>query len=349
MKRLPARVCSLALLLLAACTGPAPDVRPTLATDPVSHDPDDPAIWVNPADPARSLIIGTNKVPAPAGALVVFGLDGRTRQTISGLDRPNNVDVEYSLLLPGGPIDIAVTTERLQRRLRIYKITPEGLTDITGATAVFEGQPGEAAAPMGIALYRRSRDGSVFAVVSRKTGPRDGYLWQYDLQHEGNGRVKAVKVREFGRFSGTGEIEAIAVDDALGYIYYADEGDGIHKYYADPDHPDAARELIWFGREGYRGDREGLAVYARPDNTGYLISTDQVPGNSRYFVYARDGDQSRPLRIFTAGVDDTDGIEATAAPLGPRFPNGLFIAMNSGPRNFLIYKWEDIQALLPPR
>jgi 3-phytase len=336
------------LLLLIGCTrsGPPSDVRPALATDPVSADPDDPAIWVNPADPARSLLLGTNKSPAPRGALVVFGLDGKTRQTVGGLDRPNNVDVEYGLLLPGGPLDIAVVTERYRRRLRVFKITAEGLADITGATAVFEGQPGESGEPMGIALYRRSRDGSVLAVVSRKTGPRDGYLWQYDLQHDGAGKVKAVWVREFGRYSGAGEIEAVAVDDALGYVYYADEGDGIHKYYADPDHPDAARELAWFGRQGYQGDREGLALYGRPDNTGYLLSTDQLVGNSRYFIYPRDGDQSRPLRVFTGGADATDGADATAAALGPQFPNGLFLVMNSGPKNFLVYKWEDIQALL---
>jgi 3-phytase len=340
---------ALIVFVLAACSPkPAPDVRATLATDPVPQDPDDPAIWVNPADPAASLIIGTNKVAAPQGSLVVFGLDGKIRQTISGLDRPNNVDVEYGLLLAGGPIDIAVATERHQRRLRIYKITAAGLEDITspGGTNVFEGQTGETGEPMGIALYRRPRDSSIFAIVARKTGPRDGYLWQYDLQSDGAGKVKAVKVREFGRFSGGTEIEAIAVDDALGYVYYADEGDGIHKYYADPDHPDAAREAAWFGREGFQGDREGIALYARPDNTGYLICTDQLPGNSRYFVYPRDGDQSKPLRIFTGGADDTDGADATAAHLGPRFPNGLFIVMNSGPRNFLIYRWEDIQALL---
>src|SRR5262249_31856275 len=112
----------LASLLLGCSRSPAPppsDVRPTIATQPVGQDPDDPAIWVNPPDATRSLILGTNKVAAPNGALVVFGLDGKIRQTIAGLDRPNNVDVEYSLLLPGGPVDIAVATERLQRRLRI--------------------------------------------------------------------------------------------------------------------------------------------------------------------------------------------------------------------------------------
>ena len=43
----------------------------------MTDDPDDPAIWVHPTDPARSLIIGTNKVKAPTGAVVVFGLDGK--------------------------------------------------------------------------------------------------------------------------------------------------------------------------------------------------------------------------------------------------------------------------------
>ena len=35
------------------------------------------------------------KVAAPAGAIVAFGLDGQIRQVISGIDRPNNIDVEY--------------------------------------------------------------------------------------------------------------------------------------------------------------------------------------------------------------------------------------------------------------
>jgi len=343
-----------ACVLLAACArGPSNvDVRAAAATEQVAQDPDDPAIWVNPANPAGSLILGTNKVPAPAGALVVFDLEGKTRQAIAGLDRPNNVDVQQGLLMPGGPIDIAVVTERLRRRLRVYKITADGLTEISsgGGVPVFEGQPGEQGAPMGVALYRRSRDLSVFAVVSRKTGPREGYLWQYELLDDGSGKVKGLKVRELGRFSGVGEIEAVAVDDALGYIYYADEGDGIHKYYADPDLPDAAGELAHFGREGFQGDREGIGIYARPDGTGYIICTEQIPGNSRYHVHRREGAPGRPhdhserVKVFSGGADETDGIEVTAAGLGPRFPNGLMAAMNSRGRNFLIYRWEDVGA-----
>jgi 3-phytase len=31
---------------------------------------------------------------------------------------------------------------------------------------------------MGIALYRRPRDGAVFAIVGRKTGPRQDHLYR---------------------------------------------------------------------------------------------------------------------------------------------------------------------------
>jgi 3-phytase len=34
-------------------------IQPVFITDTVAHDTDDPAIWINPADPAQSLIIGT--------------------------------------------------------------------------------------------------------------------------------------------------------------------------------------------------------------------------------------------------------------------------------------------------
>jgi 3-phytase len=339
------------LLLAAACSTPDSDpaIKHVLETAPVAEDPDDPAIWIHPSDPGRSLILGTNKTPAPGGALVVFGMDGKARQTVSGIDRPNNVDVEYGLLLDSHPTDIAVLTERLQRRLRVFRIAADGsgLTDI-GGPPVFEGQQGEQAAPMGVALYRRPRDGAIFAIVGRKEGPRQGYLWQYRLEDDGTGKVKATKVRGFGAFSGDGEIEAIAVDDALGYVYYADEGDGIHKWHADPDHPDAARELAHFGRTGFREDREGIAIYARADGTGYIVCTDQIDGNSRYLLFRREGAPGNPhdhdevVKVVAGGADSTDGIEVTSASLGPRFPNGALIAMNAGARNFLIYSWGDI-------
>ena len=338
--------------LIALAYAPPGEVRPAFATDPVGEDPDDPAIWLHPSHPERSLILATDKTAAPAGAVYVFGLDGKVRQKVAGLDRPNNIDVEYGLRLGGRPVDIAVATERYQRRLRVFRIDPEEgrIADVSSSAnlATFAGETGEAGAPMGIALYKRPRDGAVFAVVSPKTGPRKGYLAQYRLEDDGAGRVRSTLVRRFGSFSGAGEIEAVAVDDALGFIYYADEGNGIHKYHADPDHPEAARELAHFGQAGFHGDREGIALYTRRDGTGYLVCTDQVQGNSRYNIYRREGAPGRPhdhsqlLGSVSGGADSTDGLEITPANLGPRFPNGMMVAMNSAPRNFLVFRWDDV-------
>ena len=64
---------TLALMLLAgACTtdnvvaSPVPAFRETVGMGMTGDAADDPAIWVNPNDPAKSLILGTNKDEAEA-------------------------------------------------------------------------------------------------------------------------------------------------------------------------------------------------------------------------------------------------------------------------------------------
>jgi 3-phytase len=332
-------------------------VRPVLETAPVSADADDPAVWIQPSDPAQSLILGTDKI-AGKGGLYVFGRDGAVRQVISPLDRPNNVDVEYGMALGGSHVDIAVVTERKQHRLRVYRITGEEtpLVDVSagGGIRVLEDAEGEASEPMGIALYKRHTDGAVFAIVAPKTGGETNYLAQYRLMDDGHGRVTGTFVRRFGNFSRIGAgpddiggIEALVVDAELGYVYAADERFGIRKYHADPDHPDAARELAVIGREGYAADREGLGIYRMPGGTGFIVSVDQLPAGTRLRFYRREGtpgnphDHSEVVREVTTASDSTDGLEVVSTPL-PGFPRGLAVLMNSAGRNFHVYRWEDL-------
>ena len=347
------------------CDRPAPSVRalPTVSpagqTATVPNDPDDPAIWIHPADPSKSLILGTDKVES-TGGLYVFGLDGQRRQSITPLDRPNNVDVEYGFPAGSGPTDIAVVTERMQHRLRVFAIPADGgaLTDLAPAgLPVLGGERGEASEPMGIALYKRPRDGAVFAIVAPKTGGSNDYLWQYRLEADRTAGVRAVLARRFGSFSRfgagpdeIGEIEAVVVDDALGYVYYSDERYAIRKYHADPDHPEAGRELAVIGVDGYAGDREGLAIYPTGEGTGFLVSGDQVDGGTRVRLYKREGAPGNPhdqpaIRTVLTVSDGTDGLEVTPRAL-PGFPQGMLVMMNSGPRNFLLYDWRAV--LAPP-
>ena len=90
-----------------------------------------------------------------------------------------------------------------------------------------------------------------------------------------------------------------------------------------------------------RGDRHLDA----PDGTGFIVSVEQLAGNSVFHVYRREGepdrphDHSRELFAFTAGADETDGIDVTSTPLGSEFSNGLVVAMNSAAKNFLLVPW----------
>lgn len=362
---------ALLLILAAACgageavpqppVAPAP-LAPTRTTEAVTDDPDDPAIWIHPTDPSRSLIVGTNKVAAPRGAVVVFGLDGKIRQTIAGIDRPNNVDIKQGVRFGDRVIDLALVTERLQHRLRVFAIAPDGsgLSEI-GVVPVLSGEVGDRSEPMGISLYKRPSDGALFAIVAPKLGGATDYLWQYRIEADRKAGVKGTLVRRFGNFSEkgaapgeAGEIEAIVVDDALGYVYFSDEAYGIRKWHADPDHADAGRELAVFGLTGYQLDREGLALYTHADGTGYLVSTDQIPNGTVFKLYRREGEPGQPhthvvVQEVTTTADQTDGIEVFSGAL-PGFPEGLLVAMNSGPKNFALFDWAIVtKSLRAPR
>ena len=326
-----------------------PEVRPVVRTAPLPDDADDPAIWTHPRDLRLSLILGTNKARAPRGAIGVFDLSGRMLQRIDGIDQPNNIDVAYGFVLGRARIDIAAATERYASRLRIFRIDPArrrlvDITDLDGAR-VFAGESGERAMPMGIALYQAGR-GEVHAIVSRKSGPKQGYLHQYRLVPTRGGRVGVQFVRAFGAFSGEGEIEAVCVDSELGYVYYADEGVGIRKYLADPRSPE--REIALFATE-YEGDQEGIAIYAPPNGAGYLLCTEQIEGGSKLHIYPRFGVQRKPILTLRTGADETDGLDASAHNFGAPFEKGLVVAMNSEGRNFWLYRWADIEQALANR
>lgn len=322
----------------------APPVTPRVVTTPARHDTDDPAIWINRANPADSLILGTDK--DADGALLVYGLDGveQVDRTVRGILRPNNVDLAYDIPLGTGRVDVAVLTERLAQRLRVYSV-PDMIAVDGGGIPVFEGERARDA--MGVALYRRPRDGALFAMVSRSDAfaPSAGYLHQYRLVDDGAGTLRGIFVRAFGTWSGRKEIEAIAVDTELGYVYYSDETYGIRKYAADPAADDADDPLAEFGTTGFTRDHEGISIYPTGPGTGYIIVSDQQADTFRFFP--REGTPDNPhdhplLAEVRLSTDESDGHDVTATVL-PGFPGGLFVAMSTD-RTFQYYAWDDIVA-----
>ena len=329
--------------LFTAC-GSKPQISPNaltpkVITQPAKHDTDDPAIWVNENNPAESLIIGTDK--NEDGALYVYDLEGNIIEdkVVRGLKRPNNVDVEKFEFENGDSIHIAVTTERLTHKIRIFSVPDMKPVD-NGGIEVFVGETERS--PMGVALYKRESDDAFFAIVGRKFGPSDEYLWQYRLTGNSDGTISGQKIRAFGKFSGKKEIEAIAADNEYGYVYYSDEKFGVRKYHADPDKGN--EELALFGTTGFASDHEGISIYKTNVGSGYILVSDQQANKFR--IYNRIGPKRNPhnhklIKVVDVSTMESDGSEVTNASLGPLFPQGLFVAMSEG-KTFHLYRWDDI-------
>ncbi len=334
----------LALILLgffSGCSTPSKIesvLQPLVVTDTVFGDTDDPAIWINYANLDSSLVLGTDKHKSKGG-VYVFNLNGKidTNRSRLQLKRVNNVDIAYGFNLNKTKVDIAVATERDEQSIRVFALPSMQIID-DGGIKVFEDD--SLNLPMGIALYKRERDGNVFAIVGRKEGPLSGYLYQYLLYDSANA-VKAKLVRKFGTYSGKKEIESIAVDHQLGYVYYSDEQVGIRKYHADPDSADV--QLAIFGSNEFKEDNEGISIFSTSDKEGYILVSDQSA--NKFNVYARQGSSTNPhehqlIKRIPFSTNNSDGSDVTSVEL-LGFKGGLFVAMSDN-KTFQFYSWQQI-------
>ncbi|MDG3582588.1 phytase [Galbibacter pacificus] len=312
-----------------------PIITPDVITEKVKHDTDDPAIWVNKKDPSKSIVFGTDK--DTDGAIYAFDLEGKIieNKTIRDLKRPNNVDIRYGFKLNDSvTTDILAFTEREKQQIRLFSVPDMKPLDNGGFDVFEDATAQDQNLPMGISLYH-SPEGKMYAIVGRKSGPLDGYLYQYELLADSTG-VKTKLVREFGAFSGKKEIEAIAVDDEEGIVYYSDEGKCIRKYYADPSKGN--KELACFGGEFFVDDIEGIAVANNVHSTDYIIVSNQQKNSFNIF----NKSTLEFVKELNLTTKETDGCEVVTEPLNSVFRNGLFVAMNTE-KNFFFF---DIGKLL---
>lgn len=344
MKKINKIIVAVGIVFMFSCSNKLAPIRkdglkPTIVTQALPHDTDDPAIWINPNDATKSIIIGTDK--DTDGGLYAFNLNGKIIAKSEVLRRPNNVDIAYGLVIDGKKVDFAVTTERENNKIRIFSL-PDLKPIDNGGISVFDGELQRD--PMGVALYTRPSDNAIFAIVGRKSGPSETYLWQYQLTDVGNGKVGANVVRKFGNFSGKKEIEAIAVDNELGVVYYCDEQFGIRKYKANPVLNDNT-ELALFGQNDFKSDNEGIAIYKATATTGYILVSNQQANT--FMVYPREGASGNAneyplLAEVPTSTIECDGADVTSLNLGGAFRNGMFVAMSNG-MTFHFYNWEDFQ------
>ncbi|WP_158296493.1 phytase [Nocardioides albidus] len=323
------RACLLALVLIVVCLPPSaraaiPEPVPSAdETAPVAtggDSADDPAIWVHPTDPARSLVIANNK----RGALESYDLDGNRVQRITDPEVTfwGNVDVRQGVTIGGVVQDVVAV---YHRGLQLYRVDPATMlmTRINEGTAI-------ASAGEGLCLYD-SPSGRVYAVLIAISGQ----LRQFEIRDvDGDGLLDGTLVRQFAVGS---EAEGCVADDDTGALYVSEENVALWEYDAEPTGGATRTAVDTIGAGDLVNDLEGVTLVDLPDGGGYVIVSVQnaADPNNSYFV-AYDRLTHAQVRTFRVGVgtesddcDRTDGITALYGDLGPSYPSGLFVCQDN--------------------
>lgn len=303
---------------------------------------DDPAIWVHPTDPARSLLLGTDK----KSGIAVYDLSGHQIQFLpAGL--PNNIDLRQNVTIGSWTGDIAVSSDRADNGVTVFSVDESGVALLGSFPVDLE--------PYGICIGNVGSvaDKTLVVFVTYKTGLAKGY--QIDEINTG------VRASELDTVAFSSQLEGCVHEDKTNTLYIGEEATGIwqlktapEKLFGTPVAIDRVDSLT-----GLVADVEGVALY---DDGRYRYLVVSSQGNDSYAVY----DAAAPF-IFRGrfrvgagavidGAQETDGLEANATPMGDVFPAGILVVQDGfngpygSPQNFKIIDWRDIaKALDLPR
>lgn len=304
------------------------ETTPVKTTDDAA---DDMCVWIHPTDVEKSTIIGTNKKQG----LCVYNLKGELLYNYL-VGKVNNVDVRDGFDYKGEKISVVTASNRSNNTITVHKVNNDGtLEDL-----VQEPIKSNLAEIYGLCMYQTSNETFVF--LSGKSGGVEKW------------KLVATEFGVVGELLTTIQIgsqtEGMVADDVFGFVYIAEEDVALWKYNAD----DLTKERVLVAKTdevNLKDDFEGVTIYKKSKDTGYLILSSQ--GNNSYAVFDRVSNQY--IKSFTIeegnidGTNDTDGIDVTSVSFS-NFPKGFFIAQDGqnkdadviSNQNFKIVDFKDV-------
>lgn len=291
-------------------------LSPTLETAAVSYRGDaidDPAIWQHPTDPAKSLILATDK----RAGLAVYNMQGAQQQFLA-VGRVNNVDLRYGFHYQGQSMALAAASTRADNGIQLFGISADGkvstLTRIqTGLTDIY-----------GLCMYQPAGTQQFYVFANSK----DGTVAQYQISASAKGAsgklVRSLKVPS--------QPEGCVADDGQHQLFVGEEDVGIWRFDARASASTQGEFIIKADGTMLVADVEGLAFW--PGKQPYLLVSSQ--GNDSYVLYKATAPYEAVLRfrirlnpdLAIDGSSETDGLELTTLNLGPGFEQGAILVQD---------------------
>ncbi len=300
---------------------------------------DDPAVWINSENPAKSVIFGTDK----KGGLASYNLSGEELHYFK-TGNMNNCDLRCNFKLNGDSIDVLAASNRTSHSLSLYRIRENGMLDSIHSRIITSQMEDEV---YGLCMYKSKASGKFYVFMNSKAGEVE--QWElFDTQN----RLDARLVRSFNLGTQT---EGMVADDETGIFYIGHEVAGIWKFDAELTGSTEGQFIENSSEENpnIKYDIEGLAIYDSGNGKGYLVASSQ--GNYSFAVFERQGNNKYlgSFRIVDGkidGVEETDGIEITSVPLSG-FPKGLLVVQDGynddgkkkKSQNFKLVDWENVE------
>lgn len=290
---------------------------------------DDPALWIHPVNPERSLILGTQKKQG----LYSYDLDGNIKQFLPA-GRLNNVDIRQNVSIQGQPMDVVAATNRSNNSISVFRVDSAGeitpWAELRVDVSAFPEVYGFCMGQVGTEL--------IFVLTGKDA---DAEIYRLDINNQAIRKVRTLTIPS--------QSEGCVVNDVTGDVYIGEEAAGVWRFnYLQP----VKRELIIrVDGEKLVADVEGLALI-RHQGRDFLMVSSQ--GNSEFPIYDLNNNQHiTSVKVVKNDrfdrVSGTDGIDVNQGLKTTAYPAGVFLTQddkNTNPKANQNFKVVSLKPIL---
>ncbi|MCY7296310.1 phytase [Alteromonas sp. a30] len=315
-------------------------VKPSAETKPVARygdAADDPAIWVHPTKPEKSLVLGTDK----KSGLGVYDLSGNQRQFIAS-GRINNVDLRQGFTFGDETFALAAASQRDRSSIVLYRIDNTGFVTEVGEVATSLNDV------YGLCMFTDKHHATHYVFINDKDGHYQQYLIQSKAMQNGT-ELQGKLVREFRVQD---QPEGCAANDENGELFVGVEDHGIWVTSAYADMPATLKPLVKVGGN-LQDDVEGIDIYQNQEESLLVVSSQ---GNDSYAIFSAVSPYSYKgsfqvqanAALGIDGASETDGLAVTSVNLGAGYERGLLVVqdgrnvMPEAPQNFKLVPFSAV-------